>query len=57
MHDQWLRFLADESAATAVEYAVICSCMFLAIVGAIINFGAAATNMFNLIASNVSSTP
>jgi pilus assembly protein Flp/PilA len=57
MQDQWLRFLADESAATAVEYAVICGCMFLAIVGAVTAFGAAATNMFNLIASNVSGTP
>jgi pilus assembly protein Flp/PilA len=57
MQDQWLRFLADESAATAVEYGVICACMFLAVVGAIINFGGAATNMFNLIANNVSNAP
>jgi pilus assembly protein Flp/PilA len=53
MRDQWLRFLADESAATAIEYAVICGCMFLAIVGAITTFAAKATNIFNTIASNV----
>jgi pilus assembly protein Flp/PilA len=53
MRDHWRRFLADESAATAIEYAVICACMFLAIVGAVTTFASRATNMFNEIASNV----
>ena len=39
MRDHWLGFLADDSAATAVEYGIICACMFLAIVGAVTNFG------------------
>jgi pilus assembly protein Flp/PilA len=57
MRDHWLRFLADESAATAIEYAVICACMFLAIVGAVTTFASRATNMFNEIASNVNQSP
>jgi pilus assembly protein Flp/PilA len=53
MRDHWLRFLADDSAATAIEYALICACMFLVIVGAVTTFASSATNMFNKIASNV----
>jgi pilus assembly protein Flp/PilA len=57
MRDHWLGFLADEGAATAVEYGIICACMFLAIVGAVTNFGAAATNMFNTISSALAGAP
>jgi pilus assembly protein Flp/PilA len=57
MRNRWLCFLDDESAATAVEYGIICACMFLAIVGAVTNFGAAATNMFNSISNAVTSAP
>jgi pilus assembly protein Flp/PilA len=57
MRDHWLRFLADESAATAIEYAVICACMFLAIVGAVTTFASRATTMYNEIASNINQSP
>src|ERR1700744_2527774 len=57
MRDQWLRFLTDESGATAIEYAIICACMFLAIIGAVTTFASRATTMFNEIASNVSHSP
>ena len=50
------RFFADESAATAVEYAVICACIFLTIVSAVVAFGSAATNMFNNLASAVNAS-
>ena len=49
------RFLVDTSGATAVEYAVICGCIFLVIIAAMINFGAAATNMFNNLSNAVDS--
>jgi pilus assembly protein Flp/PilA len=51
------RFLADESGATAVEYGLICSCIFLVMIAAVTNFGAAATNMFNHIANAISNAP
>jgi pilus assembly protein Flp/PilA len=57
MRDCWARFVADQSGATAVEYGVICGCIFLAVVGAIVNFGSAATNMFNNLAAAVSGAP
>jgi Flp pilus assembly pilin Flp len=57
MGEQWRRFIADQSGATAVEYAVLCGCIFLAVVGAIMNFGAAATNMFNHVSTAVNGTP
>jgi len=53
MRDSWRRFIADQSGATAVEYAVICACMFLVVVAAIVSFGGKATNMFNNLASAV----
>jgi pilus assembly protein Flp/PilA len=57
MGEGWRRFLADQSGATAVEYAVICACIFLIAVTAIVSFGAAATNMFTHISNAVAGTP
>ena len=55
--ESFRRFVADTSAATAVEYAVICGCIFLAVVAAMVNFGAATTNMFNNLSNAVDGTP
>jgi Flp pilus assembly pilin Flp len=57
MQGQWRRFLADQSGATAVEYSVLCGFIFLAVVAAIVNFGAAATGMFNKLSNAVAGTP
>ena len=43
------RFLQDESGATAIEYGLIASLLFLGIVSAITAFGDSMTNMFNKI--------
>lgn len=40
------RFLRDESGATAVEYAILLACIFLAIIGAVQAFGQNATKVF-----------
>ncbi len=53
MRECWRRFVADQSGATAVEYAVVCAGIFLVAVGAMVAFGAAATNMFNHISNAV----
>ena len=47
MRESFRRFLADQGGATAVEYCVICGCIFLVIIAAMVNFGSAAGNMFN----------
>jgi pilus assembly protein Flp/PilA len=47
------RFLRDESGATAVEYGLIVSLIFLAIVTAVSMFGNRTTNMFNFISNTV----
>ena len=57
MHEQWRRFIADQSGATAVEYGVLCSCIFLVIIVAVTNFGTAATGMFNRVSNAITSTP
>jgi pilus assembly protein Flp/PilA len=57
MRESWRRFIADQSGATAVEYAVICSCIFLVAVSAIAAFGSAATNMFNNLSNSIVATP
>jgi pilus assembly protein Flp/PilA len=57
MREGFRRFLVDTSGATAVEYSVICGCIFLVIIAAMINFGAAASNMFNHLSSAVEGTP
>jgi len=57
MREGFRRFLVDTSAATAVEYSLICGCIFLTIIAAMVNFGAAATNMFNHLSNAVQGTP
>lgn len=47
------RFLADEHGATAIEYALIASLIFLAIVAAVSNFANKTTSMFDDIAAHV----
>jgi pilus assembly protein Flp/PilA len=51
-----LRFLRDEAGATAVEYGLIVSLIFLAIVGAVSAFGASSTTMYNHISSTIASS-
>ena len=41
------RFVSDKSGATAIEYGLIASLVFLVALGAIVAFGGASTNMFN----------
>jgi pilus assembly protein Flp/PilA len=47
-------FLADQRGATAIEYALICGCIFLAIVSAVTTFSVAVTNMFNTVSTAMS---
>ena len=47
------RFVGNESGATSIEYGLICSLIFLAIVGAINNFATSANGMYGKIASNM----
>ena len=52
------RFVSDKSGATAIEYGLIASLVFLVALGAIVAFGGASTNMFtnalNLISAAIS---
>ncbi|MGV9008379.1 Flp family type IVb pilin [Brevundimonas sp.] len=48
------RFLSDESGATAIEYGLIASLIFLVALGAITAFGGASTNMFNTALDTIS---
>lgn len=48
-----VRFLSDETGATAIEYAVICAGIFLVIIAAVTLFATRVTNMWSLIASNI----
>ena len=57
MREGFRRFLTDMSGSTAVEYSVICACIFLVVIAALVNFGAAATNMFNHVSNAVAGTP
>ena len=42
-----IRFRRDESGATAIEYGLILSLMFLVILGALNAFGASGSGIFN----------
>jgi pilus assembly protein Flp/PilA len=46
-------FLKDTSGATAIEYGLIVSLIFLAIVVAVSNFAGKTGNMYNTIANNM----
>ena len=47
------KFVRDESGATAIEYALICGLIFLAIVAAVTNFASKASTMYGNIAANM----
>ena len=51
-----LRFLRDESGATAIEYALILALVFVVAVSAIQSFGKATQNTFNYNVSKITST-
>jgi pilus assembly protein Flp/PilA len=48
-----LRFLRDEEGGTALEYGLICSLIFLAIIGAVTLVAARTTTMWSSIASHI----
>jgi pilus assembly protein Flp/PilA len=41
-----LAFVADERGATAIEYGLICSLIFLVIIGSVTTFGTKSTTIF-----------
>jgi pilus assembly protein Flp/PilA len=47
MRDMIARFLRDESGATAIEYGLIISLIFIVIVSAVTAFGNKASSIFN----------
>ncbi len=47
MRDLTVRFLRNDSGATAIEYGLIIALIFLVILSALTAFGNAATHMFN----------
>jgi pilus assembly protein Flp/PilA len=47
------RFISDDSGATAIEYALICSLVACAIIAAITVLGTQLQNTFNEVASNL----
>lgn len=47
------RFWRDERGATAIEYAMIASLIFLAIVTSVTTFGTKTTNTFQYIANKI----
>ena len=47
------RFGRDEAGTTAIEYGLIISCMFMAIVGSMSIFGDRVTGVFTYIGSNI----
>jgi pilus assembly protein Flp/PilA len=47
------RFMRDEQGATSIEYGLICSLVFLAIVAAINQFTTNAGTMYNRIETNM----
>ena len=48
-----LRFARDERGATAIEYALIVSLIFLVIVTSVTLFGTKTTTMFNFISTTI----
>jgi pilus assembly protein Flp/PilA len=48
-----LRFTADESGATAVEYGLIITLIFLAIIGAVTNFSSKFITVLNTAAATI----
>ena len=52
MRSMLMSFARDAGGATAVEYGILCSLIFLAIVGSVDLFAGRTAAMFNDIASN-----
>jgi pilus assembly protein Flp/PilA len=50
------RLLADKRGATAIEYGLIVSLVFLVVVGSIGLFGQNMTTMFNYVSTNVTTS-
>jgi pilus assembly protein Flp/PilA len=48
-----VRFLRDEEGGTALEYGLICSLIFLAIIGAVTLVASRTTSMWSSIASHI----
>ena len=53
VHQAYRKFIVDQSGATAIEYALIGSLVFLAIVGSVQLFASKSTAMYDYIASNM----
>ena len=49
------QFCKDDSGATSVEYGLIVALIFLAIIGAVKNFGATTNSMYNEIETEINS--
>ncbi|HLI67365.1 MAG TPA: Flp family type IVb pilin [Caulobacteraceae bacterium] len=49
------RFCADRRGATAIEYGLIVSLIFLVILASVTAFGTKSTNMYNTISTAISS--
>jgi pilus assembly protein Flp/PilA len=50
------RLIADDRGATAIEYGLICSLVFLVALGAMTSFGQAASNVFITAANTLDGT-
>jgi pilus assembly protein Flp/PilA len=48
-----IRFIGDESGATAIEYALISSLIAIVIIGVLSNIGTSITNVFTEIGNNL----
>jgi len=53
MHQVLTRFMRDESAATAIEYALVASLIAAVIVGAVSSIGTRLSALFDRIASKI----
>jgi pilus assembly protein Flp/PilA len=50
---QGVRFLKDQSGATAIEYGLIAGLIAVVIIGAVTRLGSNISNKFNIIANNL----
>jgi pilus assembly protein Flp/PilA len=50
---QTMRFLKDQSGATAIEYGLIAGLIAVVIIGAVTRLGTSITAKFNIIANNL----
>jgi pilus assembly protein Flp/PilA len=54
VNEPWKRFVADQTAATAIEYALIAGLVALVIIAAVTKLGTKISAKFNAIAANLS---